>query len=383
MTQYTGPTIDQIKTAANARGAELLLALGIKERPNGKGLILMSSPVRKDNNPSFAIWTHRGQIAWKDYGTGEKGDVIDIVAHLKCWSSLPGQGRKEARRFLLEFTGLARIDPAQRARDDAASRQRQAVINKEAAEKDARDQGRARQIWIEAPEIYSHAIPLRYVIEARGLNFDLLPKGPRGGRRQPDILHFLQHEKHIWQSRDRQDKHNGQESFWPCIVAPCVDFSAEDGKGVIKAIHRVWLAQDGFDKAPVQPPRKCWPATAGLVIPLWRGESNLSIAEANAAGLRETFVFTEGWEDGYSGVLAAPQHRYWAAISLSNLAALADVLPECCDSIIVHRQNDWLKPQAVEQFERAKAALEATGRPVAEVAAMHGKDLNDTLRGAA
>jgi hypothetical protein len=56
-------------------------------------------------------------------------------------------------------------------------------------------------------------------------------------------------------------------------------------------------------------------------------------------------------------------------------------IPECIDGIIVHRQNDWLQRQAVEQFERGKAALEATGRPVVEVAATGGKDLNDTLRG--
>jgi hypothetical protein len=49
--------------------------------------------------------------------------------------------------------------------------------------------------------------------------------------------------------------------------------------------------------------------------------------------------------------------------------------------VIVHRQNDWDKPQAVAQFDRGLAALRASGRMVAEVAAAEGKDLNDTLRG--
>jgi hypothetical protein len=51
-------------------------------------------------------------------------------------------------------------------------------------------------------------------------------------------------------------------------------------------------------------------------------------------------------------VLAAPQHRVWAMISLSNMANVAARLPDCIDSVIVHRQNDWDKPAAVAQFDR-------------------------------
>lgn len=380
MTQR-GPTLQDVKHIANERWREVLPALGIRDKPNGAGLILISSPVRKDNNPSFAIRTKNGFVTFVDYGSGEKGDIIGLVALLKRWEYLPKKGVREALRFLQETLGIGEVSPAQLATDRALSRQQQAKIEKDAAEEDARNQKRARAIWIKAPQVWTNEVATHYVRAARGLDFDLLPKGPRGAKRRPDILHFIGAEKHIWHGRSKGDPRNGQVSYWPCIVAPCVDFSGDDGKGIIRAIHRVWIAQDGSDKAPVEPARKCWPGTAGLVIPLWRGESNLSIADANLCGLRETFVLTEGWEDGYSAVLGAPQHRTWAVISLSNLAAIAAVLPACCDSVIVHRQNDWIKPQAVEQFEKAKAALEATGRPVAEVRAIKGKDLNDTLRG--
>ena len=51
--------------------------------------------------------------------------------------------------------------------------------------------------------------------------------------------------------------------------------------------------------------------------------------------------------------------------------------------MILHRQNEWHNRNAVSAFERGKAKLEAQGRPVVEVHAMIGKDLNDTQRGAA
>ncbi len=380
MSQERGPQIEDIKRAAFANAPAVLAALGVRDEPDRAGLILISSPVRKDVHPSFAIWIKRGAIAFKDFGTDEHGDLIGLVVHLKRWEHLPKKGIPEARRFLIELLRLGNVSREQRARDDAASRRLAAEAEKKDAEQDARNQARARKLWIEAPPVWGQAIAERYIGQARGLDFSTLPKGPRGGDRRPDILHFSAREKHIWQGKRKDDAHNGEVSYWPCVVSPCVDFSG-DGKGVIRAIHRCYIARDGAGKAPVEPPRKCWPATAGLVIPLWRGDSGLSVVEANACGLRETFVLTEGWEDGYSAVLAAPQHRAWAAISLSNLAAVAAVLPACCDSVIVHQQNDWLKPQAVKAFESALAALEASGRAVAVVKAFSGKDLNDTLRG--
>jgi hypothetical protein len=380
MTRRDELTVDDIKAAANARMFDVLAWCGIRERPDRAGTILMSAPMRKDVHPSFAIWTKGGFVAFKDLAGGPRGDIIDLVAYCNGWWERPKRGSTEAIRFLKDKLGLERIDAAELERDRAASQKRNAELRKEANEKAARSEGAARSLWIQAPQIWGHRAAERYVKETRGLNFDLLPKGPRGGDRRPEILHFLPNEKHIWQG-DKTDAKNGQESFWPCIVAPCVDFSGEDKTGVIRAIHRCWIKRDGSDKAPVIPARKCWPAMAGTVIPLWRGDSGLSVREAIKNGLRETLVLCEGWEDGFSAVLGAPQFRTWAMISLSNMANIAPAIGEWCDGIIVHRQNDWNKPQAVEQFNRGKAALEALGIPVAEMLATGGKDINDTLRG--
>lgn len=366
-------SVQDIKRLANDRRHEILRALGVTGRPNGKGMMLIAAPHRKNNNtPAFAIWTHGGYIAWKDYGSGEKGDILQLVDLVRGWTHLAKGGvSSEGIRFLKGVLGLETIDIAQARRDAAAARARAEDDEKRAASEARKNQARARAHWIRSPDAFTLEPARRYITETRGLDFDKLPHGPRGGDRTPTILHAIACEKHIGE--------DAAETYWPAIVTPCVDFHSADGKGVIRAIHRAWIMPDGSDKAPVKPPRKCWPAAAGLVLPLWRGDSGLSVAEAIANGLRETLVLTEGWEDGYSSVLAAPEFRTWAVISLSNLGNVP--IPECVDSIIVHRQNDWLKPQAVEAFERAKAKLEASGRPVSELRAFHGKDINDTLRG--
>ena len=366
MTQYRGPDIDDIKRAANARMFELLPALGITERPGASGYISMCNPMRKDRHPSLTIWTRGGFLTFKDHAGGAQGDVIDLVAYLKGWADLAGKGRKEARRYLLEFTGLARVAPEQLERDRASSRKKQAEIEKKASEDQARAEGRAMALWLKArPDLLGTATDI-YLRDARGIDLRALPKGPRGGDRKPGVLRHIDRHAHAESGRS-----------FPCMIAGCVDFALPIPR--IRAVHRTWLEIDGSDKAPIEPARKVWPGFAGLVIPIWNGDGDLSVRQAREVGLQQTLVLTEGVEDGLSAALAAPEHRVWAVIALGNLGNVP--VPACCDSIIVHRQNDWEKPQAVEQFERAKAALEATGRPVAEVRAFKGKDLNDTLRG--
>jgi len=304
-------------------------------------------------------------LSFKDFGGAdfERGDILNFIDYMRGWQRGGAGCSLEAIRWLKDFLRIEELTPAQRQDDEKRARAREEKENADSKKKVAGD--RKRALYGTVGEIYAR--------ERRGLDFDQLPKGPRGGNRHSAILHFADRMKHIDQQKI--------ETWWPCIVAPCVEFSPATGKGKTVAIHRTYITPDGSDKAPVDKPRKVWPASAGSVIPLWRGESNLSIAEAIENGLRETFVFTEGWEDGYSAVLAAPQYRTLAALSLSNLVNI--VLPKNCDSILLHRQNDWDKPAALQQFEAAKAHFAAQGRPVAEIKAFVGKDLNDTLRAGA
>lgn len=52
--------------------------LGIKKLP-----CKISSPFREDDdNPSFSLFEREGKVFWKDFGTGESGDVVSMMAKL-------------------------------------------------------------------------------------------------------------------------------------------------------------------------------------------------------------------------------------------------------------------------------------------------------------
>jgi Toprim domain len=372
---HSGPTLDEIKTAAQARILDVLVALGIHDAPRG-GYVHICNPVHKDRHPSFTIWTTRSIGAWKDHRGIAQGDVIDLVAYLKGWSDGPKKGRREALRFLADLLGLASLSPAQRAADAARSKARRQVEDKRAAEELADKQRRAFDLWTTALPIGAAGAELgRAYLASRDIDLAALPKGPRGGDLAPSVLRVLPIHKHTW--LEPKSPHNGDVSFWPCLIAGCWD----PATARINAVHRTWLAHDGAGKAAVMPDRKVWPDFRGLVIPLWRGDSRLSVTAAIAAGLRETLVLAEGIETALSAALAAPQYRTWAFISLGNLGNLR--LPDCIDAVLLHRENDTGNRAAIDAFTRGKRALEQQGRPVAEIAALVGKDLNDTLRGAA
>jgi hypothetical protein len=358
------PQLDEIKGAAQARILDVLAALGVNERARG-GYISMCNPVEKDRHPSFTIWIRGAVGSFKDHRGFAQGDVIDLVAYLKGWSTgNDKRGRKEALRWLADLLGLARMSDEQRRADASRSIERAKREDKERGEELAKRQARAFKLFTEALPLAGTAADL-YLFN-RGIDLELLPKGPRGGLRTPSLLRFLPDHPHIESGRKL-----------PCMIAGCTNPAIGD----ILAVHRTWLALDGAGKANVVPVRKCWPDFRGLVIPLWRGDSGLSVCDAAAAGLRETLVLAEGIETALSAAIAAPAFRTWAFISLGNLANVT--LPECIDSVALHRENEWSNPQAVKAFEQGKAALEKQGRPVAEIAAPIGKDLNDTLRGAA
>jgi len=367
--------IQELKDIANARLELVLGRLGVRERPRGgRGTILICDPMTADNDPSLAIWTRMaGGLSWKRYGGDAQGDIIDLVSYLKGWWHLPRRGSGEAIAWLRDVLGIRRLNPRQAAELAQQSRARRLEAEKNQAELAARRQAAARAIWFDAEPKILDTPAETYLREARGIDLRADPFiGPRGGSLVPSAIRFAPLLKHV-------DQDTRTETLWPAIVTACVDYS--DGHfGQIRAVHRTYLAPDGRSKAPVAKAKMVLGAFTGLVMPLWRGDANLPVREAIEAGLLQTLVLTEGLEDGLSAIVGNPAPRIWAAISLDNIGNVP--LPACIDGVIVHQQNDE-KRQAALAFERALGKVRARGVPVALAPAFAGKDLNDTLRGAA
>jgi hypothetical protein len=352
------------------------------DTPRRKGWTLIDDP-RGNGRDCFGLCVKGDGLSWKKFNGTEKGRSLELIAYCEGWYHLPNRGAEQAATLAIARLGLGSISAEQLQKDRAKAKERQAVAH-------AEDRSQAERRAAAAFAIFMNARPILdtpgefYLREARGIDLRAAPFiGPRGGALAPGSLRFLPHHKYL--IRDRKNVVTG-EIFAPCIVACCTN-----ANGDIRALHQTWLRPDGSDKADIPPapdgtrqkPRRVLGEFRGLAIPLWRGEGHFTRKQAAAHGLLQTQGLSEGVEDGLSGVIAAPTHRWAAMISLSNLVNIPDWLPECVDSVIVHRQNEWDNPSAVAAFENGLRALRSTGRAVAEVAAIYGKDLNDTLRGAA
>lgn len=377
---------EDLKRILDDRVSDVMAICGL-EMPVRNGWTLIDDP-RGDGRECFGICLRADGLAWKKFNGTEKGRALELIAYCHGWYHQDKRGALPAANMVIDRLGLGAIPAEQLARDRASAKARQARAEGENDRRRDKSAAAAFAIFAAAkPAIGSSSE--RYLREARGVDLAAAPFiGPRGGNIAPGSLRHVPWHRYV--IRDKAGRGVG-ETFYPALVACCTD-----AQGQIRALHQTWLAIDGSGKADIppapdgtrQPPRKVLGEFAGLVIPLWRGDGHMSVKDATANGLLQTLILTEGVEDGLSAVLAAPQHRVWVMISLSNMVNVAARLQSdpnmaCIDAVIVHRQNDWDKPSAVAAFDRGLRALRDTGRMVAEVAAADGKDLNDTQRGAA
>lgn len=367
-----GPTVRDIRIAADKRPDDILAWCGLSERFGGRSAnyISMCNPRVAEEHPSFTIWYKGGTLSFREENGTAKGDVLGFVAYMNGWHDNPKKGLPEVCRFLTEKLGLAVVDRAQLARDRATAKHAEITNRKTADTNLKRQQGEAFKLFIDAAPIRG-TLAWRYLKEARNVDLDLLPRGPRNGDLTPGSLRFIAKHRHTESGLDL-----------PCMIACCTNPATGD----IKAVHRTWLARDGRDKASALPgwntkwpARKVWPSFTGLVIPLWRGSSGLSVSDAAKHGILDTLQMGEGVEKSLAMTLAQPDYRTWAFISLGNLRNVP--VPPCADGVIVQRDNEWDNPQAAQSFNVGLRALEARGCAVSEVRAFYGKDFDDTLRG--
>lgn len=133
----------------------------------------------------------------------------------------------------------------------------------------------------------------------------------------------------------RPDEHGPTET-WPAMIAAVTDFS-----GRITGAHRTWLAPDGFDKAPIDTPRKAMGDLLGHAV-------RFGIAgDVMAAG--------EGIESVLSVLEIIPGMAMAAALSAAHLAAI--LFPDTLRRLYIVRDNDPAGDSAMAtMIERADVA---------------------------
>lgn len=354
-----GPEINfgDIKAELQRRIRQLVAELAPGGKVNG-AYYMPRNPRRDDRHPgSFWIRVSGQAIgAWRDEAIDLQGDVIDLVTYLAGL-----RDRKATRDWCMSWLGWSQgVD-----RKKLEVNRRQAILkeqqdNRQEAQSAAKKADRAFAIYLNSRELVAGDLVHRY-LASRGIDLGKLPKPPGAIRFHPSLEH---HDD------------DGVITEWPCMVAGMCN-----SEGRVVAIHRTYLKPDGSGKAPVDKPKKIWPAFKGCVVRLSKGARNLSPEQAAKKGVSGPLGLAEGIENGLAVAISVLDLRVWAAGSLANMANIPK-LP-CISRLIVCRDNDDHLSQADKGFERVIAQLKTRQFSLSVARSWIGKDTNDLLKGAA
>ena len=345
-------TVAAIKDQLLPRMQELVATLcpGMKRHGNyWQG----PNPTRaKDSKTSFTVWT---MGAWKEYDSGETGDVIDLIAY--CRRCTKG----EAIAWAKDFLGLRDLDPATRRRLEDQARVKQERARAAELEERERKRKRAFELWLSGRKLAPGSPAWRY-LAGRSIFMGDLVNAERDLKDSATSLRY-------WGPREP-----GFDWLGPAMLAPI----RQAASGEITGLHATFIETDGSGKAPVPNPKLMLGIKQGGFVRLTRGASGLPFEDLAKAGLAEPLILGEGIETCLSVALAIPEARVWAALGLGNMASLPH-LPSI-SWLAILKENDT-KPQALEQRQKVMDQLEAKGFDVREMVPPSGNDFNDTLRG--
>ena len=362
-----------IKQMLKDRIDDLCLRLLPDGRRQGR-LWVAHNPVTQDfrQSPEFKVALGGDVGAWRCWRSGEKGDVFSLIAYCAGCRDF-----REVIGWAKDFLGLRFLAPEARAAMTETARAN-AVRARIAAEKAVQHR------IARAGAIFGSGRPYGEggAAERHGLAY-LAGRGcdPRGIA-SLDLATFRFHPGlEYWKRAEFRHQDGRRVKIRSGPLLPAVLSAMRGPTGLLTAIHITFLdpleprkfAAEGREESA----RLMFGEARGAMIRIAHGPEAKPPEEAFEP---HPLILCEGVEDGLSLALACPQARIWAAGSLAAMAA-APVDLAAISAVILARDNDWSKRQAVEQFEAARAALCATGKPVTEMASSFGKDFNDLLQG--
>jgi hypothetical protein len=369
--------VDALRRDVSIEDALAAFAPEVQLRRAGRELVGLS-PFKSERTPSFTV---SGNGLWHCFATDQGGDVIRLVERLT------GRPFREAAEMLAERVSgrlpTEAVDPAERARRQAA-RERAAAERRAREASEAADRvAAARRIWQETRR--AEGTPVELYLALRGI--DLAALEAAYGRAIPP---FLRYHPEATCRRDDGAMHTG-----PAMVGW---LQAADGS--FAGIHRTFLAPDGDGKARGIGASK---RTLGAV---WGSHGALMPAPERRA------VVGEGYETTLAVIaaLAARGERVTAlsAVSLGNLAGggLGEgaphprlkgrrlpsvrpdperpglVLPGGIARVVILEDADGSDPEAVRaRVVRAAAKFRAAGLRVSVASPEMGCDFNDMAQG--
>lgn len=358
-------------------------ALCLRLLPDGRRmgrLWVSNNPVTGDyrQTPEFKVALTRDVGAWKDWRTGDKGDVIKLVQYLTSGGDMTSRDSfRQALDWSRDFLGLRSMSPQQRRQMSArAAEARQEAERKEAEERIGR-MLKAEKLfhrgYQDGAASTAEAYARRY-FAARGIPLETWPNR--------DLATFRFTEAQEFWARAQFRHENGRRikivegPRFPCIYA-----AGRLPTGQVSAVHMTFLDPMGPRKLPIVDPKTenskvmFGPWHSGAIIRLTHGPEGQPPETAREA---HPLIMGEGIETTASMARTAPEARAWAAGSLANMLHAPVWLP-CVSSIVLLK--DHFKHKTTEkQFDQVCEAMDRSGKPWIAVDSIEGNDFNDLIQ---
>ncbi|MUO96625.1 hypothetical protein GOZ80_14185 [Agrobacterium vitis] len=363
---------EQIKEGLKKR-IEALCARLLKDGKRHGRLWVAHNPITGDYAQSreFKVALTRDVGAWKDYRTGEKGDVIGLIAYLNATDF------RGAMDWARDFLGLRQMSREERDRFARDTQKAMADAARISEEKRLQRIKWANDLFMSADAYGSgtaaEAHALAY-FAGRKIPLDDIPNLAADTFRFHPSLEF-------WPRATYRNEGGRSVKVQAGPRFPCILSAMRTPTGQVTGVHHTFLD-------PVRPVKLAVAANenakmmrfecAGAMIWVSHGPENLPVWEARQP---HPAIFGEGIEDALSQARANGDMARAAAVgSLSMLSGAPLNLP-CIEWALICQDNDWAKPQAQKQFADEMAKLESFGKPVVAKKSHIGKDFNDLMQG--
>jgi len=361
---------DEIKEMLKVRIEDLCRKLLPDGRQDGRFWVSYN-PVTGDydhSTPEFKVPLNRDIGAWKDWRSGEKGDVFSLIGYIKGFDDF-----RDIMRFARDFLGLSQMSAADRRAMEQKMR-RQAEASQQKSEDDRRRQiERAEKLFLEGRALGAGSaaeIHARKYFAARGCALEEIKNLDETTFRFSAATEWWRGAEWRHEGNRRIKSKDGQKF-------PAVHSAMRGPLGQVLAVHCTFLDPIRPAKAPVTPAKLMFGPAKGAVIRLTDGPEGVP---PEAAVKATPVIVCEGIETGLSLASGIPEARVWAAGSLSNMGN-APVWMDCVGAVILARDNNEGNAQAEKQLEGVLEQLAKAGKPIEVIASHVGDDFNDLGRG--
>lgn len=367
----TRANLPEIKDMLRDRIGDLVLAL----LPDGKreGRLWVShNPVTMDAGqlPALKVALNRDTGAWIDWRSGEKGDVLGLVAYVQTGDT---RNVADALKWASDWLGIRRMSRDQR--DDLA---RQVQQRRTAAEARAIEQAKARLAGVDRLWRKGDTLGSNRPAELRGMDYFAFRGVPLDSVPNLDAMTFrFVAALEWWKGRVYRNDGRRRVMVKAGPELPAIVSAFRVPTGQVTAVHCTFLDPAGRGKAPVDQPKLMFGDALGAVIRLSHGPEGLPPEQSSEP---HPLTIAEGIETGLSLAIALPEARAWAGGSLAGIRNARVGWP-FVSSVHPGAENDWNNPQALAQYERAIEDLEAQGKPVLPMRPHFGSDFNDVMKG--